>query len=45
MNTNETIGKVEYKYVAFCDLLGFSNAILSDFEKVLEVYIRISIRH
>lgn len=38
MNANNTIGKVEHKYVAFCDLLGFSNAILTDFDKVLDVY-------
>lgn len=37
-DTNNTVGKVENKYVAFCDLLGFGNAILSDFDKVLEVY-------
>jgi hypothetical protein len=29
---------VETRYVAFCDILGFSSRILSDFDKTLEVY-------
>lgn len=38
MEAHNTVGKVEHKYVAFCDLLGFSNAILTDFDKVLLIY-------
>jgi hypothetical protein len=30
--------RVEIRYVAYCDILGFSNKILSDFDHTLEVY-------
>jgi hypothetical protein len=29
---------IETRYVAYCDILGFSNRILSDFDKTLEAY-------
>jgi hypothetical protein len=32
--------KVETRYVGFCDILGFSNRILTDFDRTLEVYTR-----
>jgi len=34
--------KVDNKYVAFCDILGFSNSILSRFEEIAEIYIELS---
>ncbi|HYG97484.1 MAG TPA: hypothetical protein VD837_00020 [Terriglobales bacterium] len=30
--------KVDVRYVAFCDILGFSNRVLADFDGTLEVY-------
>ncbi len=31
-------GEIENRYVAFCDILGFSNRIVSDFDRTLEIY-------
>lgn len=31
-------GVRDYRYVAFCDILGFSNQIMNDFEKALNAY-------
>ena len=31
-------GVSDTRYVGFCDILGFSNRILADFDKTLEVY-------
>lgn len=28
----------EYKYVAYCDILGFSNAVTTDFENTVKIY-------
>jgi hypothetical protein len=28
----------EYKYVAYCDILGFSNAVINNFDKTISVY-------
>jgi hypothetical protein len=37
--SESTLGDgVDSRYVAFCDILGFSNRILADFDKTLEVY-------
>jgi hypothetical protein len=35
-------GDSEPHYVAFCDILGFSNMVASDFEKTLEIYQRLA---
>jgi len=32
-------GDVQYKYVAFCDVLGFSNEVMSDFDAASKVYV------
>lgn len=29
---------IQNKYVAFCDILGFSNSVLTDFEQTLQIY-------
>jgi hypothetical protein len=39
METNQS-EEVSVRYVAFCDILGFSNRILNDFERTLEAYQR-----
>jgi len=38
--TERTVGEkaIETRYVGYCDILGFSNRILSDFENTLEAY-------
>jgi hypothetical protein len=33
-----TEGTVDTRYVAYCDILGFSNRILTDFDRTLELY-------
>jgi hypothetical protein len=46
MNQNNTVPEpssrdsetVDVRYVAFCDILGFSNRVLADFDGTLEVY-------
>jgi hypothetical protein len=30
--------KIENKYVAFCDILGFSNSVINEFDKVIAIY-------
>ena len=29
---------IENKYVAYCDILGFSNSVINDFDKVITIY-------
>jgi len=36
---NNNVGDgIEVRHIAFCDILGFSNKIMSDFNRTLEVY-------
>jgi hypothetical protein len=37
-NASPTANPVETLYLAYCDILGFSNRILNDFDKTLETY-------
>jgi hypothetical protein len=37
---NEVPGEVEQKYVAFCDILGFSRAIEENFDHILALCMR-----
>lgn len=36
--TSSYLGNIENKYVAYCDILGFSNFVLTDFDKVFSIY-------